>query len=92
VIAPALWAGPNQWGRVLWAAPEGYTLTFHTDNPAKLEVETAEIYNRWMSVKPLPPMPAKDQPWDMSGSSLVLGRVPVSMSTTVKTPGKAPGS
>jgi len=85
--APAQWAGPNQWGRVLWAAPEGYTLTFHTNTPAALQVETAEIYSRWLSVKPLPPMPAKDQPWDMSGSSLVLGRVPVSISATVKASG-----
>jgi hypothetical protein len=81
-----LWAKPNQWGRVLWAAPEGYTLTVHTDDPARLEVRTAEVYDRWMSVKPLPPMPAKDQPWDRSGSSLVLGQVPVAMNAQPHAP------
>ena len=44
---------------------------------AKVEVETAEVYDRWMSVKPLPPMPVKDQAWDMSGASLVLGKATV---------------
>ena len=75
---------PNQWGKVIWAAPEGFTLTFTTADPSKAEVQTAEIYDRWMAVKPLPPMPPTDQAWDMSGSSLVLGRVPV---TTPKASG-----
>jgi hypothetical protein len=81
------WTGPNQWGRIYWAAPEGYTLTFHTDDPAGVELRTAEVEARWMSVKPLPPMPKKDQAWDMSGSSLVLGKVPVRMIATARAPG-----
>jgi len=68
---------PNQWGKVIWAAPEGYSLSFKTADPSKVEVETAEVYDRWMSVKPLPPMPVKDQAWDMSGASLVLGKATV---------------
>ena len=68
---------PNHWGKVVWAAPEGFTLTFRTTDPEKAQIQTAEVYDRWMAVKPLPPMPPTDQPWDLSGSSLVLGKAPV---------------
>jgi hypothetical protein len=64
----------GQWGRVLWAAPVGFNLSFHTADPARVEVITAQIYDRWMAAKPLPPLPATEQMWDMAGSSVVLGK------------------
>jgi hypothetical protein len=62
-------------GEIVWFAPDGFTLGFHTDDPTKVEVHTAEAYDRWMDAKPLPPMPPTDQAWDRSGSSIVLGAV-----------------
>ena len=66
----------GEWGRVLWAAPDGFTLRFHTATPGKVEVRTAEYFDRWMAVKPLPPVPATDQMWDAAGSTVVLGSAP----------------
>lgn len=73
---PALYAlKAGEQGYIAWNAPDGFTLSFHTTDPAKVQVRTAEVYDRWLAVKPLPPMPATDQAWDMAGSSFVLGTV-----------------
>jgi len=58
---------------IVWHAPDGFTVNFHSDDPTKLDIHTAEIYDRWMAATPLPPMPASDQAWDRSGSTIVLG-------------------
>ena len=63
----------GEWGKLTWAAPDGFRMTFHTKDPTRIRVDTAEVYDRWLSSRPLPPMPAADQPWDIAGSSLVLG-------------------
>jgi hypothetical protein len=63
----------GQWARITWAGPDGFTMGFHTDDPSSVRIRTAEVYDRWMAAKPLPPMPATDQAWDMAGSTLVLG-------------------
>jgi hypothetical protein len=60
-------------GRILWSGPDGFNLRFHTDNPGKVQVHTAEVYDRWLGVKPPPPPPPTDQAWDMAGSSFVIG-------------------
>jgi hypothetical protein len=64
---------PNEKGVIGWAAPEGFTLTFRARNPAKVEIRTAEVYDRWMSARPLPPVPARDQMWDQAGATVSLG-------------------
>jgi hypothetical protein len=64
----------GEWGRVIWAAPDGFNLSFRTADPAKAEVRTAEYFDLWMAVKPLPPVPATDQMWDAAGSSVVVGK------------------
>ena len=71
----ALAAG--QWGAVLWTAPDGMTMTLHTADPAHLEINATEIYDRWMSVRPLPPTPPKEQMWSQAGSTYVVGQVKV---------------
>jgi hypothetical protein len=63
----------NEQGVIGWAAPEGFTLSFHAGDPEKVEIRTAEIYDRWMSAKPLPPVPAADQMWDQAGATVVIG-------------------
>jgi hypothetical protein len=65
----------NERGFILWAAPEGFTLTFHAKDPRKVEIRTAEVYDRWLSAKPLPPVPATDQMWDEAGATVSLGSV-----------------
>jgi len=62
----------SQWGKVMWAGG-GFSMSFRTKDPTKLRVQTAEIYDRWLATSPLPPMPPADQPWDLSGSTFVLG-------------------
>jgi len=62
---------------VLWTAPDGMTMTLHTADPAHLEIKATEIYDRWMSAKPLPPTPAKEQMWSQAGSTYVVGAVKV---------------
>ncbi len=59
-------------GRILWSGPDGFILRFHTDAPRRVQVQAAEIYNRWLGVKPPPPPPPTDQAWDMAGSSFVI--------------------
>ena len=65
----------NERGLIAWAAPEGFTLTFHAKDPRKVEIRSAEVYDRWMSTKPLPPVPAADQMWDEAGDTVALGAV-----------------
>jgi len=65
----------NERGLIGWAAPEGFTLTVHAKDPRKIEIRTAEVYDRWMSPKPLPPVPAADQMWDEAGATVALGEV-----------------
>ncbi len=62
-------------GRLVWAGPQGFTLGFHTDDPEKLVVHTAQFHDRWMAAKPLPAMPSTDQAWDRAGSTIVVGTV-----------------
>jgi len=61
------------WGRIEWAGPEGFTLTFHPRDPAKVVVATGELFDRWLAATPLPPLPPSDQLWDLGGSTLVIG-------------------
>jgi hypothetical protein len=69
----------NEQGLIVWAAPEGFTLTFHAKVPQRVEIRTAELYGRWMSAKPLPPVPATDQMWDEAGATIALGSVGLSV-------------
>jgi hypothetical protein len=62
-------------GLIVWMAPQGFTLTFHARDPEKVEIRTAEVYDRWMSARPVPPVPATDQMWDQAGSTVALGAV-----------------
>jgi hypothetical protein len=73
-VSAAFHLDPEQWGRVTWAAPGGFTLRFHTADPAKLDIQTAEVFPQWKSARALAPMPAADQAWDLAGSTFVLGR------------------
>lgn len=66
---------PRQLGELIWSAPTGFTLDFHTANPAGLEVHTAEFHDRWMGMKPPSRMPAFDQAWDRAGSTIVTATV-----------------
>jgi len=68
---------PGQWGAVLWTAPDGMTMTLHTADAAHLEVNATEIYDRWISAKPLPPTPPKEQMWSQAGSTYVVGQAKV---------------
>lgn len=63
----------GEWGKLMWTAPQGFRMSFHTGKPDRMLVHTAEIYDRWLSVRPLPPRPSSVQAWGMAGSSLVLG-------------------
>ena len=65
--------GPDQWGAVLWTAPDAMTMTLHTTDAAQLEVNATEIYDRWMSAKSLPATPPKEQMWSQAGSTYVVG-------------------
>jgi hypothetical protein len=68
----------NERGAILWAAPEGFTLTFHAKDPRKVEIRTAEVYDRWISTRALPPVPTTDQMWGQAGATVALGAVALS--------------
>jgi len=75
--ASAVNVARGQWGAVLWTAPDSMTMTLHTSDPARLEVNATEIYDRWISAKPLPPTPPREQMWSQAGSTYVVGKVRV---------------
>ena len=68
---------PDKWGAVQWAAPDAMTMTLHTSDPSRLEINATEIYDRWMSAKPLPPTPPTEQMWSLAGSTYVASEVRV---------------
>ena len=68
---------PGQSGVVLWTAPDGVTITLHTADPRRLEIKATEVYDRWMSAKPLPPTPPKEQLWSYAASTYVVAPAPV---------------
>jgi hypothetical protein len=68
---------PGDLGAVIWTSPQTLTLTLHTANPQSLKIGVTEIYDRWMSAKPLPPTPPKEQMWNNAGSTYVIGQVGV---------------
>jgi hypothetical protein len=70
----SLRAGPGRWARVNWSGSDGFTLAVRTADPRTVEIAAGELFNRWLAPKPLPPVPASDQFWDLAGSSLVIGR------------------
>ena len=71
----SLSAKPGAWTRIRWYGPDSFTVSIRSDNPNRLEIVSGELFDRWLGTRPLPPMPAADQPWDLAGSSLVIGRV-----------------
>jgi len=68
---------PGALGAVIWSSQQTLTLTLHTANPQSLKIGVTEIYDRWMSAKPLPPTPLGEQMWDEAGSTYVVGQVRV---------------
>jgi len=68
---------PGALGAVIWTSPQTLTLTLHTANPQSLKIGVTEIHDRWMSAKPLPPTPPKEQMWDEAGSTYVVGQARV---------------
>ena len=64
----------GQRGRITWQGLGGATLSFHAAAPETLRIQTAAVYDQWLSPKPLPPIPADAQPWDRAGSTFVLGK------------------
>jgi len=62
----------NEWGMVVWTAPDGVTITLHTSDPRDLEISASEIYDRWLSAKSLPPTPPLEQMWSEAGSTWVV--------------------
>jgi len=67
-------ARPGAWARVRWSGADGFTLGVRSADPQGVELATGELFDRWLAPKPLPLMPTADQPWDLAGSSLVIGR------------------
>jgi hypothetical protein len=68
---------PGDLGAVIWTSPQTLTLSLHTANPGSVKIGVTEIYDRWMSAKPLPPTPPREQMWNNAGSTYVVGQVMV---------------
>lgn len=62
-------------GYVIWRAGAGLSMTFKTADPTSLTVRTIFVSPRWLAAKPVGPYPLAEQPWDLAGSSLILGAV-----------------
>jgi hypothetical protein len=73
----------GDWGRIVWNAPDGFQMSFRTAGNGRVEIRTAEMFDRWLSMKPLPALPATEQAWDMAGSSIVLGGATVQIPAAV---------
>jgi hypothetical protein len=64
---------PGAFGAVIWTSAQPLTLTLHTANLPSRKIGVTEIYDRWMSAKPLPPTPPREQMWNNAGSTYVVG-------------------
>jgi hypothetical protein len=69
---------PGLWTRVRWSGADGFVLGLRGPLPKRTQIVAAELFDRWLDPRPLAPVPATDQLWDLAGSSLVIGRVDVS--------------
>ncbi len=68
-------AAPGRWTRIRWeAAPEGFTISFKTIGPGRLNLRWAQYLRGWpRDAKPPPPMPPTVMAWDLAGSTVVVG-------------------
>lgn len=68
-------APPGQVTHVRWqAAPEGFKISFRPVGPGRLTLRWTQYQDRWPhGARPLPPMPADVMPWDLAGSTVVVG-------------------
>jgi hypothetical protein len=69
-----LLASAGGWARVIWTGPTPLVLKLRLRDPARAEVATGELFDRWTAATPLPSPPRTDQPWSVAGSTLVVGR------------------
>jgi hypothetical protein len=83
----SLSTGPGRWARVNWSGADSFTLAVRTADPRTVEIAAGELFDRWLAPKPLPLMPTTDQPWDLAGSSLVIGGVTAAASTLTRPAG-----
>jgi len=73
--ARAMTVKAGQQGELVWVGTDPVTIRLHTARPAQVRTSVTEIYDRWMSAKPLPPLPATEQMFSRAGSTFVSGGV-----------------
>ena len=72
---PTVLAAPGKVTHLRWqAAPEGFKISFRPVGPGRLTLRWTQYQDRWPEgATRLPPMPADVMPWDMAGSTVVVG-------------------
>ena len=66
---------PGAWSRVRWWGSDSFTLGMRGADPHRIGFVAGELVDRWLDPRPLGPVPATDQLWNLGGSSLVISPV-----------------
>ena len=72
---PTALAAPGKVTHVRWeAAPEGFKISFRSVGPGRLTLRWTQYQDHWPDgASRLPPMPADVMPWELAGSTVVVG-------------------